>query len=167
MKIHLGSDHAGYKTKEYLKKKLEKTRKTIIDHGAFDEKQSDYPDYAKKVAEAVAKDYKSIGVLVCGTGIGMSITANKIKGIRAANPFNEYTAKLAREHNNANIICLGGRTYPKSTAEKILKAFLKAKPSKEKRHKQRIQKITKIETNQQINKHDKTKKSFEQTKIYY
>ncbi|MEM4256936.1 MAG: ribose 5-phosphate isomerase B [Candidatus Diapherotrites archaeon] len=148
MKIHLGSDHAGYKTKEYLKKKLEKTKNIIIDHGTFEQNQSDYPDYAKKVAEEVTKDKKSIGVLICGTGIGMSITANKIKGIRAANPFNEYTAKLAREHNNANIICLGGRTYSKRRAEKILEAFLKAKPSKEKRHKKRIKKIEKIEEQQ-------------------
>ncbi len=147
-KIFIGSDHAGYETKEYLKKKLEKMGNKIIDYGTFSKEQSDYPDYAKKVAEATVKDKKSIGVLVCGTGIGMNITANKIKGIKAANPFNEYTAKLAREHNHANIVCLGGRTYDKKTAWKIMHAFLKAKPSKEKRHARRIKKIEEIEKKQ-------------------
>lgn len=144
-KIYLGSDHAGFKTKEALKKFLEEKKLETVDVGAFKGETGDYPDYAEKVASKVAKDKGSIGLLVCGTGIGMSIAANKVKGIRAANPFNEETAKLAKEHNDANIICLGGRTYSPGKAKKILSAFLKAKSPKEERHKKRIKKIGKIE----------------------
>ena len=145
MKFYLGSDHAGYKTKEALQKYLVKKGIETIDLGAHDEGRVDYPDFAEKVAKMVAKDKDSFGLLVCGTGIGMSIAANKVKGIRAANPFNTKTAALAREHNNANVICLSGRMYKDSDAKKILGAFLKAKPSKLVRHVKRIKKISKLE----------------------
>jgi ribose 5-phosphate isomerase B len=144
-KIHIASDHAGYETKEKLKKFLEKNKIETIDYGTFDKNPADYPEKAEKVAKAVAKEKKSLGILICGTGIGMSIAANKIKGIRAANPFDKFTAKAAREHNHANIICLGGRTYKPKKAEEILKAFLSAKPSKEKRHLKRIKQIAEME----------------------
>src|SRR3989344_4731021 len=134
MKFYIGADHAGYKTKEELRKYLQKKGVKTIDIGTHGEESVDYPDFAEKVAKKVASDRGSFGLLVCGTGIGMSIAANKIKGIRAANPFDAYTARVTREHNNANVICLGGRTYTPSRAKKILEAFLKAKPSKEKRH---------------------------------
>jgi ribose 5-phosphate isomerase B len=144
-KIYIASDHAGYETKEELKKFLEKNKIKTTDFGTFDKNPTDYPEKAAKVAKTVASEKNSLGVLVCGTGIGMSIAANKTKGIRAANPFDKYTAKAAREHNHANIICLGGRTYNPKKAKEILKAFLKAKPSKEKRHLKRIKQITEME----------------------
>jgi len=145
MKFYIGADHAGFKTKEALKKHLEKKRIETIDVGTFDGNSVDYPDFAVKVAQRVAADKGSFGLLVCGTGIGMSIAANKIHGIRAANPFDEYTAKVSREHNDANIICLGGRTYTTARAKKILDAFLKAKGATEQRHLKRIKKIGKME----------------------
>ena len=145
MKFYLGSDHAGFKTKEALQKYLEKKGIETIDLGTHDEKRVDYPDFAEKVAKKVAENKGSLGLLVCGTGIGMSIAANKVKGIRAANPFNAKTAVLAREHNNANIICLSGRMYEPGEAKKILGAFLKSKPSKGARNVNRIKKISKLE----------------------
>lgn len=145
MKFYIGADHAGFKTKETLKRHLAKKGIGTIDLGAFDNNPVDYPDFAEKVAEKVASDKGSFGLLVCGTGIGMGIAANKVKGIRAANPFDSYTAKVAREHNDANIICLGGRTYKPTQAKRILDAFLKAKPMGEQRHARRIEKIGEME----------------------
>ncbi len=145
MKFYIGADHAGFLTKEALKKHLEKKKVEVIDFGAFSEDPVDYPDFAAKVAREVAGDKNSFGLLICGTGIGMCIAANKFKHIRAANPFDEYTARVSREHNNANIICLGGRTYAHGIAIKILDAFLKAKPPTEKRHLRRVEKISKLE----------------------
>src|SRR3989344_159964 len=145
MKFYTGSDHAGFKTKEALKKHLEKKKIEVFDVGAFNEEKTDYPDFAQKVALRVAEEKGSFGLLVCGTGIGMSITANKIKGIRAANHFDEYTAKVAHEHNDANIICLGGGTYTPARAKKILDAFLKAKGASEQRHLRRVDKIIALE----------------------
>ncbi len=143
--MYIGSDHAGYETKEALQKYLAKKGIETVDLGTHDAERVDYPDIAEKVSKKVAKDRGSYGLLVCGTGIGMSISANKIKGIRAANPFDNYTAKMAREHNDANVICIGGRTYNSSKAKKILGTFLKAKPSTATRHKKRVQKISKLE----------------------
>ncbi len=145
MKFYIGSDHAGFRTKVALKKLLLGINAETVDLGTFGEDNVDYPDFAMKVAKKVAAEKGSFGLLVCGTGIGMSITANKVKGIRAANPFDTYTARVAREHNDANILCLGGRTYPTPQAKKILKAFLKAKPMSGERHKRRVRKIIEIE----------------------
>ncbi|VVB99206.1 Galactose-6-phosphate isomerase subunit LacB [uncultured archaeon] len=144
-RFYLGSDHAGYRAKEALQKFLQKKGFETIDFGTHDESPSDYPDFAEKVGKAVASEKGSFGLLVCGTGIGMSIAANKVRGIRAANPFDASTAKAAREHNNANVICLGSRTYPIAKAKKILEAFMKAEPSKEERHLRRVGKITGME----------------------
>lgn len=145
MKFYVGSDHAGFRTKEALQKFLGKRGIETIDLGAHDEKPSDYPDFAEKVAGKVASDKGSLGLLVCGTGMGMSIAANKIKGIRAANPFDTYTARVSREHNNANVICLGGRAYSAERAKKMLEAFLKARPSHKARHKRRVARIMEME----------------------
>ncbi len=141
----MGSDHAGFATKEALKKLLEKKGIGTVDVGAFGEDSVDYPDFAIKVARKVAEEKGRFGLLVCGTGIGMSIAANKVNGVRAASPFDAYTARVAREHNDANVLCLGGRTYPVAQAKKILNAFLKAKPLSEERHKRRVGKIAEIE----------------------
>ncbi|MFH1391762.1 MAG: ribose 5-phosphate isomerase B [Candidatus Diapherotrites archaeon] len=144
-KMYVGSDHAGYETKEALQKYLAKKGIETVDLGTHGTEKADYPDIAEKVSRKVAKDKGSYGLLVCGTGIGMSISANKVKGIRAANPFDSYTAKMSREHNDANVICIGGRTNDLSKSKRILKAFLDAKPSKVKRHVNRVKKISKME----------------------
>ncbi len=145
MKFYIGSDHAGFATKEALKAHLQKKKIGVFDVVTFSTDPVDYPDIALKLAHKVLADNGSFGILVCGTGIGMSIAANKISGIRAANPFDGYTARVSRGHNNANVICLGGRTYTAAHAKKILDAFLKAKPVSEKRHKVRVEKITELE----------------------
>jgi len=138
MKIIIGSDHAGFKLKEKIKEFLKDHN--IEDLGTFSEAQIDYPLIGKKVADKVAKT-NSTGILICGSGIGMCMTANKIKGIRAALCYDEYTARLAREHNNANILCLGARTDSEKNYKKIINKFLTTKPSKEERHKRRVKEM--------------------------
>jgi ribose 5-phosphate isomerase B len=139
-KVIIASDHGGYELKEFLQRKLVKKGFTLIDLGTHSIESVDYPDYAKKLSKKVLKE-KIPGILICGTGIGMSISANRFKGIRAALCWNTKTAKLAREHNNANVLCLGGRILKKSDAIRITNVFLKEKPLKEKRHEKRIKKI--------------------------
>jgi len=143
MKIIIGADHGGYKLKETIKKFIEKLNIPVKDMGTNSLDSVDYPIYAKKVAEEVKKDNNKLGILICGTGLGMSMTANKIKGIRAAVAYNESTAKLARRHNNANILCLGGRELKEEEAKKITKTFIKTEFSNEERHKRRIGEIEK------------------------
>lgn len=143
MTIGLGSDHAGYDLKEALIAHLVNKGYEVVDFGANSIDRVDYPDYAKLVAEEVAKGQVDYGVLICGTGIGMSIAANKVKGVRAALVYNELTARLAKEHNHANIIALGGRTHQLSEAKLIVDTFLNA--HYEPRHEVRVEKITKIE----------------------
>lgn len=139
-KIFIGSDHAGFQLKENVKVFLEKKKFKINDLGTFSEESCDYPDFAKKVAEKVAKEKNSFGILICGTGIGMSIAANKIKGIRAALVQDEFTAKKAREHNNANVLCLGARVIDSEKAKKILNIFLNT-DFEGGRHSKRVEKI--------------------------
>lgn len=140
MKIAIGSDHAGYKLKEEIKKHLKKRRIVLKDLGAFSEKSVDYPDIAKKVAKAVASKKYRFGILVCGTGLGMAMVANKISGIRAAVCHNVYTAKMSRAHNDANILSLGGRVLKRAAAIKIVDVFLKT-PFEGGRHLRRVRKI--------------------------
>jgi len=150
MKIAVASDHAGFEIKKQLVEKLEKEYK-IIDFGNFSDKSCDYPDYAAKVAEAVRRKDADRGILICGSGIGMSIVANKFKGIRAGLCFSEETAKLIAEHNFANIICLPARIKvcgENLTSEKLfswIKIWLETKSSEEERHIGRIKKIEEIE----------------------
>lgn len=110
MKIAIGADHAGYLVKEKIKNFLNSKDIEFTDFGTFKEESVDYPEFAFKVANAVVNDNATMGILICGTGIGMSITANKVKGIRAAVVHSVETAELSRLHNNANILCLGART---------------------------------------------------------
>ena len=143
MKIYLGSDHAGFKLKEYLKKYFDKVKIKYEDLGAFtDKKKSDYPDYATKVAKKVVKN-KEKGILICGTGTGMVMSANKIKGARAAMAYDSYSAKMSRYDNDANILCLRGRNFNFNKAKNIVKIWLKEKFSNISRHKKRIKKIKK------------------------
>ncbi|RLE63589.1 MAG: ribose 5-phosphate isomerase B [Thermoprotei archaeon] len=144
MKIGIASDHAGYKLKEYLKKILEKEGHQIVDLGTYNLESVDYPDYAAKLAELVSKGLVKRGILICGTGIGMSIVANKFPGIRAAVCWSEETAALSRRHNDANILCLGGRILKNEEAAKILRVWLNTE-FEEGRHLRRIEKIKKIE----------------------
>lgn len=145
MKIIIGSDHAGYRLKEELKKYLEGLGHTVEDYGTNSEQSVDYPKFGYAVASAAAKS-KSMGILICGSGIGMSMIANKVKGIRAAVCHNEYTARVAREHNDANILCLGARILKNEEAKKITKVFLETEFSREKRHRKRVNEIRKLES---------------------
>jgi len=137
-KIIIGSDHAGFELKEKIKEYLKNYK--VEDLGTNSTEPADYPVYGKKVAEKVAKT-NSIGILICGSGIGICITANKVKGARAALCYDEYTAKTARQHNNANIICLGARTPSAKNYKKIIKTFLTTKFSKEQRHHRRVEQM--------------------------
>ena len=124
MRVAIGSDHAGFHLKETIKSLLERLRIPCEDLGAASTASADYPDFAQAVGGAVLAGRADRGILVCGTGIGMGIAANKIPGIRAAVVWNEATARLGRAHNDANIMAIGGRTTPAADVEGILRAFL-------------------------------------------
>lgn len=124
MKIAIGSDHAGYLLKEEIKKFLDLKDIPFTDFGTFKIDSSDYPEFAYKVGNAIASKDCYRGILICGTGIGMSIAANKIKGIRAAVANSEESAKLSRLHNDANILCLGARIVEPEQALKILDVWI-------------------------------------------
>jgi ribose 5-phosphate isomerase B len=144
MKIALGSDHAGFELKEKLRGYLQQKGIIVDDRGTKSPESVDYPDYARLVGEDVIKNRADFGILVCGSGIGMSIAANKIAGIRAVNAHDETEAHLAREHNNANILTLGGRFLDESTAQKIIDKWLST-PFAGGRHGTRVEKISEIE----------------------
>ena len=139
-KILIASDHAGYKLKEIIKKYLSKKKIKIEDLGPYKLVKVDYPDYAHKLSKKISLNKKLTGVLVCGSGIGMDITANKYKNVRAALCYNQRSAKLSRLHNNANVITLGSRLTKKSIALKCINIFLNTK-FKGGYHTKRIQKI--------------------------
>lgn len=140
-KIIIGSDHAGYHVKELIKKYLEKKKIPYEDVGGKSPYcADDYPDIAKKAAKKVLKS-KGLGILVCGTGTGMAIAANKVKGIRAAFCFDSYSSKMARQDNNANILALRERKFPKKKIIPIVAEFLKNDFSGIARHKRRIKKL--------------------------
>jgi ribose 5-phosphate isomerase B len=143
-RIALGADHAGYHEKESVKKYLEESGYPVDDLGTWSEESVDYPDYAKAVAERVAAGQDQFGILICGTGIGMAITANKIPGIRAALAHDVTTARLAREHNDANVLTLGGRVVGDAEALDIVKRFLTAQFAGG-RHQRRIDKISELD----------------------
>jgi len=139
-KIFISSDHAGFKLKETIKLHLSKKKLSFKDLGPFSETKVDYPDYAHKVAKMVKTSKKNIGILVCGSGIGMNITANKHKNIRAAQCFNLKSTKLSRLHNDANIITLGSRLLTKKNALNCVSVFLNTN-FEGGRHSKRIKKI--------------------------
>jgi RpiB/LacA/LacB family sugar-phosphate isomerase len=146
VKIVIGSDHAGLELKEYLKGILIRDNYEVIDYGTDSPQSVDYPDYGFKVARDVAAGKADRGILVCGTGMGMSIVANKVKGIRAALAYDTYTAVQSRKHLDANILVLGERVTGKGLAEEIMKAWLSA-DFEGGRHSGRIAKIEKFENN--------------------
>ncbi len=143
-RIAMGADHAGFHVKETIKKYLEDSGYTVDDVGTWSEESVDYPDYAKAVAEKVAAGQDQIGVLACGTGIGMAITANKVPGIRAAVAHDAVTARLAKEHNDANVLTLGGRVVNDAQAIEIVQNFLGAQFGGG-RHQRRIDKIIELD----------------------
>ncbi len=144
MKVALASDHAGYEEKERLKSVLTELGVEIADLGTTSEASVDYPDYAKKVAEQVAKGDADQGLLVCGSGTGMAITANKVPGVRAAVAWSEEVARLARQHNNANVLAIGARTTPTDEIPKIVRTFFTT-DFEGGRHASRVEKIDAIE----------------------
>ena len=143
-KIAVGADHAGFEVKEQIKIQLKELDYDVEDLGTNSIDSVDYPDFGQKVAEKVSKGEADLGILVCGSGIGISIAANKIKGIRAALACNVETARLARQHNDANILSVGARTTPAKEIPKIVEAWLNAE-FEEGRHQYRINKITALE----------------------
>jgi ribose 5-phosphate isomerase B len=144
MKIALASDHAGYAEKERLKPLLHELGLEVDDLGTVSEESVDYPDYARKVAEEVANGRVDQGLLVCGSGTGMAITANKVPGVRAAVGWSEETARLARQHNDANVLAIGARTTPPEQIPGIVRAWFAA-DFEGARHAQRLEKIRRIE----------------------
>jgi ribose 5-phosphate isomerase B len=123
MKFYIATDHAGYALKEFVKEYVQSLGHEIIDLGPNSANRVDYPDFAKKCANAVVADQGSFGILICGTGIGISIAANKVKGIRAGLCHDAYTAMATRAHNNANILCFGERVVGKGVVESMIDAF--------------------------------------------
>ena len=139
-KISLASDHAGFTLKEIIKKKLIKNKVKVLDLGPFNKDRVDYPDYAKKVARNVSSKKTNMGILVCGSGTGMAMSANKLRKIRAAVCYNSVSTRLSRTHNNANILALGSRLTNKKEAIKLVNIFLSTK-FEGGRHLRRIKKI--------------------------
>lgn len=143
MKIGIGSDHGGYELKESIKEYLNQLGLEFIDYGTNSLESVDYPDYGKKLADAVLDKEVDRGILICGTGIGISITANRIQGIRCALCSDTFSARMSREHNNANILALGGRVVGTGLALDIVKVFLDTE-FEGGRHERRINKIDEI-----------------------
>jgi ribose 5-phosphate isomerase B len=150
MKIYIGTDHAGFELKEELKKFLKDLGCEVEDKGAYEfNRDDDYPDFilpvVKAVAEDIARGLDSRGIVIGGSGQGEAIVANKVKKIRAAVVYDEYSAKMSREHNDANIISLGTRALSADKAKKLVKLWLETPFSNEERHNRRIEKIKTIE----------------------
>jgi len=144
MKFYIATDHAGIDYKDFVIEILKNKNIEVEDLGPYSKDRVDYPDYAKKCALAVKEDKGSFGILICGTGIGMSIAANKVKGIRAALCHDAYTASMARAHNDAQILCFGQRVVGLGVVESIIDAFITTKPEGG-RHEKRVEKIMEIE----------------------
>jgi ribose 5-phosphate isomerase B len=144
MKFYIATDHAGVDLKDYTVELLKEKGHEVIDLGPFDKERVDYPDYAVKVAQSVLADTSSQGILICGSGIGMSMAANRFHGIRAALCHDAYTAQVAREHNDANILCFGERIVGRGVAESIIDSWL-ASSFEGGRHCGRVEKIESIQ----------------------
>lgn len=145
MKIAAGADHAGYEAKEHLKRWLAERGHDVDDLGTHGTVSVDYPDFAGRVGRAVASGEAQLGLLVCGSGIGMSIAANKVPGIRAAHCTDPYQARVARQHNDANVLCLGSRVSGLGVMEDTLESFL-AHAFEGGRHAARVEKIQRLES---------------------
>ncbi len=144
MKLAIAADHGGYRLKEAILRFLSSQKIVYIDLGVQEESSVDYPDFAAQVARQVSQGEVQGGILVCGTGIGMAIAANKFKGVRAAVVTDPYTAQMSKEHNDANVIALGGRVLSEEQAIETVKAWLSARFAGG-RHERRLQKISEFE----------------------
>lgn len=147
MKVVIGNDHAAVDMKMQIKEYIESLGHEVINVGIDKVERCDYPDYAYAACEKIVNKEADLGVLICGTGIGMSIAANKVKGIRACACSESYSARLCREHNDANVICFGARVIGIETAKEIVKSFLEAE-YQESHHAHRVLKIKNIEEGQ-------------------
>lgn len=147
MKIAIGCDHGGFEHKNAIAEHLKERGFEVTDFGIYENKSVDYPEIAMKVANSVAAGENTLGILVCGTGIGMSIAANKVNGIRAAAVSDHFSAKYTKLHNNANILCLGGRVIGVGTALELADLFVDTEYEGG-RHQKRLQMITEIEKSQ-------------------
>lgn len=145
-KVLIASDHAGYKLKEKIKKSLS-SEYDFVDLGTENENSVDYPIYAEKLAQQISINSGYFGILICGSGIGMSIASNKVNGVRTALAYTIESAELSRKHNNANILALAGRLESKDNKIDIVRTFLETEFSNEKRHIKRIEEIREIEKN--------------------
>lgn len=146
LKVGIGSDHGGFELKEYIKEYLEKENIEYVDYGTYSQDSVDYPDYGEKLSKAVVSGEVDKGIAICGTGIGISIACNKVKGIRCALCSDTYSARMSVEHNNANILALGGRVLGKDLALEIVSVWLKAE-FQGGRHGRRVNKISRLESN--------------------
>lgn len=149
-RIAIGSDHAGFSVKETIRRYLESAGYAVSDLGTSSEESVDYPDYGKAVGEHVVSKHADLGIAVCGSGIGISIAANKVPGIRAALAHDVNTARLAREHNDANVLALGGRVVSAETAIAMVQTFLTTAYLGG-RHQRRVDKIMQIERDERSN----------------
>ena len=140
MKIAIGNDHAGLEAKQRLRERLARQGHAVTDCGTGAPDSVDYPDFARAVAEAVAGGRAECGILVCGTGIGMSITANKVRGVRAAKCNDPYEARMSRAHNDANVLCLGARVLDAAVMDEIVDGFLRT-DFEAGRHARRVEKM--------------------------
>ncbi|MFW5697437.1 MAG: ribose 5-phosphate isomerase B [Fimbriimonadaceae bacterium] len=139
MKVLLGSDHAGYELRQVIKQKAEERGIEVDEYGAPDMERYDYPVAADELCRDLLQGAGDLGVLICGSGVGISMRANRHSGIRAALCTNEYLAVMSRQHNHANVLCLGGRVTTPGIAERIFEAFVDEAPSSEPRHAKRVE----------------------------
>ena len=149
MIIALGADHGGFPLKKYIVDAIESSGNRVLDLGTFDETPVDYPDYAQSVADALVDEQAQRGVLLCGSGVGACVAANKIAGIRACLCHDTYSAHQGVEHDDLNILCLGARVIGPALAVELVESFLRARFSGEARHRRRLGKIAALEKNSQ------------------
>ncbi len=145
MKIAIGCDHAGFALKDTVVKQVQQLGHEVLDCGTFSPDSVDYPDFAQKVAAAVSSGQAARGILICGSGVGVCVAANKFKGIRASICHDAYTAKQAVEHDALNVLCLGARIIGPASAEELVTQFLSASFSQEQRHVRRLNKVLALE----------------------
>jgi ribose 5-phosphate isomerase B len=144
MTVAIGADHAGYELKEKIREWMAQQGIEVRDKGTISNESVDYPDFAREVSQEVVSGQARLGILVCGSGIGMAIAANKVPGIRAANVTTEYEAQMSREHNDANVLALGARILDEESAKKIVGRFLETQFAGG-RHQRRVDKISALE----------------------
>jgi ribose 5-phosphate isomerase B len=146
MRVHLGSDHAGFEVKNRLAEALRDSGREVVDHGPFSyDEEDDYPVYCLRAAEAVAGDDESLGVVVGGSGNGEQMAANKVRGVRAALAWNDETARLGREHNDARVVAIGARMHPYDDVERVVELFLTTPFSGVERHARRVGMLNRYE----------------------